>query len=64
MIYLIFLFFIVLKLCLSDNIKVPTPTELAGYLNRTNRISNIQIEEKSIPMGWDGRLGELVSIGL
>ena len=44
---------------------MPTASDVIEYLNRTNRITNIQIEEKVFPLGsWCGKLGELVSIKL
>ena len=49
----------------KDNVKMPTASEIIEYLNRTNRITNIQVEEKAIPLGsWSGKLGEIVSIKL
>lgn len=47
----------------KDNVKMPTASDVIGYLKRTNQITNIQVEEKVSPLGsWGGKLGEFVSI--
>ncbi|RIA99020.1 S-adenosyl-L-methionine-dependent methyltransferase [Glomus cerebriforme] len=46
-----------------DNMKMPTSTDVIEYLYRTNRITNIQVEEKISPLGpWGGKLGELALV--
>jgi hypothetical protein len=42
---------------------MPTASDIIEYLKRTNQVTNIQVEEKTSPIGaWGGKLGELVSI--
>jgi len=48
-----------------DDMKMPAAADVIEYLNRTNRITNIKVEEKVTPVGsWGGKLGEVMLLNI
>ena len=39
-----------------------SPPEIIEFFNQTKGVTNIKFEERSFPIGWGGKLGDLVSI--
>ncbi|CAG8607835.1 15337_t:CDS:2, partial [Acaulospora colombiana] len=49
----------VVKFHESENIKIPTKVDLKNYFERTQKFTDIKIEERCIPIGrWAGRIGQ------
>ena len=48
----------------NENLKMLSPDKVTEIMNRTKRVTGIQFEERSYPIGWGGKLGELVGIKL